>query len=168
MLFFVHCSLLAEFMAILDIFKKKEKPSFTKATKGKEKKEVKEKPKKPKAVEGEKKKDKQKVPTVDKPRTKRKKKFIQAYKVLKAFHITEKATDLTKENKYIFKVWQETNKVEIKQTVEGLYDVDVVSVKIINIPPKRRRLGRTAGWRKGYKKAIVKSKEGQKIEVLPR
>jgi len=43
-----------------------------------------------------------------------------------------------------------------------------MDVKIINVPAKRRRLGRISGWRKGYKKAIVRLKEGQKIEVLPR
>jgi len=43
-----------------------------------------------------------------------------------------------------------------------------LGVKIINLPPKKRRLGKIRGWRKGYKKAIVRIKEGQKIEVLPR
>lgn len=142
-------------MAILDIFKKK-------------KKEAKKKIKKPEAVKEEKKEEPKKVPTAEKPRIKKRKRLVQAYKVLKIPHITEKATDLTKENKYIFKVWPETNKTEIKKTIEDLYNVDVASVRIINIPPKRRRLGRTLGWRKGYKKAIVKIKEGQKIEVLPR
>ncbi|OGZ17769.1 MAG: 50S ribosomal protein L23 [Candidatus Nealsonbacteria bacterium RBG_13_36_15] len=99
---------------------------------------------------------------------KTRKKPVETYNVLKTPHITEKATDLTKENKYIFKVFPRTNKKEIKRAIEGLYNVDVVSVRIINIPPKRRRLGRTLGWRKGYKKAIIKIKEGQKIEVLPR
>jgi len=43
-----------------------------------------------------------------------------------------------------------------------------LNIKIINVPKKRRRLGRISGWKKGYKKAIVKIKKGQKIEVLPR
>ncbi len=145
-------------MAILDIFKKRKE----------EKRKTKEKPKKPKAVKKEKKEEPKRVPAAEKPRTKKRKKFIQAYKVLRNPHVTEKATDLTKENKYTFKVWPKTNKIEVKKTIEGLYDVDVVSVRIINVPPKRRRLGRTLGWRKGYKKAIVTVKEGQKIEVLPR
>jgi large subunit ribosomal protein L23 len=87
---------------------------------------------------------------------------------LKSPHITEKASDLTKVNQYIFKVFPRANKTEIKKAVENLYGVNVISVKIINIPPKRRTLGRISGWRKGYKKAIVKIKEGQKIELLPR
>jgi len=59
-------------------------------------------------------------------------------------------------------------KLEIKKAIEGLYGVDVLSVKVINIPKRRRRLGRITGWRKGYKKAIVKIKKGQKIEIIPR
>jgi len=128
-------------MALLDIFKKtkKEKPEITKTVK----KEIK----------------------VEKSREKV---IGNAYRVLKTPHITEKATALAKENQYIFKIWPGANKVEVKKAIEDLYGVDVLSVKIINIPPKRRRLGRISGWRKGYKKAIVRIKEGQKIEVLPR
>ncbi len=88
--------------------------------------------------------------------------------ILKTPHITEKSTDLVGKNQYVFKVWPKANKIEIKKAIEDLYGVDVLDVKIIKVPPKRRRLGRISGWRKGYKKAIVKIKEGQKIEVLPR
>jgi len=91
-----------------------------------------------------------------------------AWKVLKRPHITEKATELTEENQYIFRVSSRSNKIEIKQAVADVYGVVVESVKIINVPPKKRRLGKTQGWRKGYKKAIVKIKKGQEIEVLPR
>ena len=92
----------------------------------------------------------------------------EAYRVLKTPHVTEKATGLVGQNQYVFKVWPRANKVETKKAIENLYGVDVISVKIIKVPRKRRRLGRISGWRKGYKKAIVKIKEGQKIEVLPR
>jgi large subunit ribosomal protein L23 len=92
----------------------------------------------------------------------------EAYRILKTPQVTEKATGLVGQNQYVFKVWPGANKVETKKAIEGLYGVDVISVKIIKVPRKRRRLGRISGWRKGYKKAIVKIKEGQKIEVLPR
>ncbi len=95
-------------------------------------------------------------------------KDVEAVRLLKFPHITEKATDLAKKNQYVFKIWPGVNKVEVKKAIENLYGVDVLGVKIINIPPKRRRLGRIRGWRKGYKKAIVRLKEGQKIELLPR
>lgn len=92
----------------------------------------------------------------------------QVYKILKAPQVTEKATDLVKKNQYVFKVWSRTNKPEIKKAVEDIYGVSVVAVNIIKIPRKKRRLGKKSGFRKGYKKAVVKIKEGQKIEILPR
>lgn len=142
-------------MAILDIFKKKKikKKESEKAWRvqmGEEKKK-----------EPEKKKIK---PQVGRPQ----KISSLAYRVLKEPQITEKATNLTHQNQYVFKVFPQTNKVEIKRAIEDLYGVEVKSVRIIKIPRKRRRLGRIEGWRKGYKKAIVKVKEGQKIEILPR
>lgn len=92
----------------------------------------------------------------------------ESWRILKSPHITEKATDLVKKNQYVFKVSLESNKPEIKKTISDLYGVEVKAVKIIKVPAKRRRVGRITGWRKGYKKAIVKIKEGQKIEILPR
>jgi len=91
-----------------------------------------------------------------------------AWHVLKNAHVTEKATDLTEHNKYIFNVFPRSNKKEIKIAVENVYGVDVVSVNIINIPPKKRRLGKNQGWRLGYKKAVVGIKSGQKLEIMPR
>ena len=92
----------------------------------------------------------------------------QSFRILSSPHITEKATFLAEHNKYVFKVWQKTNKPEIKKAVESIYGVNVTGVKIININPKKRRVGKQEGWRKGYKKAIVEVKKGQKIEILPR
>lgn len=136
-------------MSALNIFKKKEK---------------KEEP--PKPVEEEKPK-KEKVPE-KKPTRMKEKRENQGWQVLKAPQITEKATDLAEKNQYVFKVFSGANKVEIKRAVEGLYGVDVLSVNVVKVRPKKRRMGRISGWRPGYKKAIVKIKEGQKIELLPR
>jgi len=95
----------------------------------------------------------------------KKKERLEADKILKALHITEKATDLSKSNQYVFRVWPEANKPQIKRAIKELYGVNVISVRIINVPPKRRRLGRIRGWKKGFKKAIVRIKEGEKIEI---
>lgn len=133
-------------MALRDIFKKKKPPEEKKAIK--------------KPVE--------KSPEIVMPKVKRETEVREAYRVLKFPHITEKATDLTERNQYVFKVFPEANKIEIKKAIENLHGVDVVSVKIINIPRRQRRSGRVWGWRKGYKKAIVRVKEGQKIEIMPR
>ena len=144
-------------MALKDIFKRKKKIPV------KKKKEVKEieKPK----IEKEPRIEKEiKAP---KPR-KRKKTSEFAYRVLKGPHVTEKATDLAAKNQYVFRVFPRANKIEIKKAVEEVYGVNVINVRIINIPRKPKKLGRTSGWKKGYKKAIVKVKQGQKIEIMPR
>ncbi len=139
-------------MALLDIFKKKKKPE-----KKVERKKAPEKaPKKPVS----------KKPAA--PAKQKKSSFFDSYKILVRPHVTEKATDLVGKNQYVFEVFPEAGKQEIKKAVEGVYGVDVESVKTVNIPAKKRRLGRIEGFRKGYKKAVVKVKEGQKIEILPR
>ncbi len=148
-------------MAILDIFKRKKpekkkevkKPAVVKALTGKEVKKIPE-------VKGKPSKKISELPV--------KKGFNVAYRTLKTPHITEKAGDLAKKNQYVFKIWPGANKTEIKKAIQDIYGVDVLDVRIIKISRKPRRLGRQRGWREGYKKAIVKIKEGQKIEVLPR
>jgi large subunit ribosomal protein L23 len=82
-------------------------------------------------------------------------------------HVSEKGTILSeKQNQYIFEVAPKFSKQEIKKSIEGVYGVNVLSVNTVKIPAKKRRLGRTQGFRKGYKKAIVKIAKGQKIEIL--
>jgi large subunit ribosomal protein L23 len=91
-----------------------------------------------------------------------------AYRTLKQPHITEKATLLAQNNQYVFIVYNNTNKIEIRKAVEELYNVKVIKVQIVKIIKKRVRVGKTFGWRKGFKKAIVRIKEGQKIEEMIR
>lgn len=87
---------------------------------------------------------------------------------LKSAQITEKAGDLTEKNQYVFNVYSSANKTEVKKAVEEIFKVNVTAVNIINIPRKKRKLGKISGWKKGYKKSIVQIKKGQKIELLPR
>jgi len=140
-------------MKLFDFSKKKKKVRKKEA----EKKEV----KKP-----EEKKEIAKPSKVEIPKLKKRKETPQLYRILKSPHVSEKATDLAEKGKYVFKVFPGANKIEIKKTVESLYGVDVLAVNIIKIPPKKRRLGRISGFKKGYKKAIIKIKKGQKIEIL--
>ena len=81
--------------------------------------------------------------------------------------ITEKGTDLNQLGKYLFLVDKKANKPEVKKVIEEVYKVKVSSVRVINIKPKSRRLGRTVGTVPGYKKAIVTLKPGQKLDILP-
>jgi len=100
-----------------------------------------------------------------------KKAFSEApHWILKEPHITEKATGAGEKNKYIFKVYQGANKIEVKKAVRDLYGVMVKDVNIINIHRKTKRAaGRTRGGHKsGYKKAIVTLYKGEKLELMPR
>lgn len=89
-----------------------------------------------------------------------------SYDAIKQPHISEKASYLSEKDQYTFEVLPRYNKQEIKKAIEGIYKVDVLSVNIIKIPAKKRRLGKTEGFRKAYKKAVVTIKNGQKIEIL--
>jgi len=88
--------------------------------------------------------------------------------VLRSPQITEKAVALEKQNQYVFKVADKAVKSEVKKAIEEVYNVDVLKIRMIYAPAKKKRLGRTMGWQKGYKKAIVTIKKGQSIEILPR
>lgn len=97
---------------------------------------------------------------------KSKKTAVFSYDIIKEPHISEKATMLSDSNRYVFKVYSNTNKIGIKKAVEGVYGVDVLSVNIIKILKKKRRLGKVQGFKKGFIKAIVKIQDGQKIEII--
>jgi large subunit ribosomal protein L23 len=88
----------------------------------------------------------------------------EAYRVLKNFYISEKASLLNGFNQYVFKVFRSANKSQIRKQVEKLFNVKVTSVKVLNMPRKRRDLGRHPGFRSEFKKAIVVLEKGQTIE----
>ena len=79
--------------------------------------------------------------------------------------VSEKNTMLNALNKYVFEVAPETNRIEVKKGIEVLYNVRVESVNIIPVKKRSVRYGRTSGWTKARKKAIVTLKKGEKIEV---
>ena len=85
--------------------------------------------------------------------------------VLTRPHISEKATVLAEDGVYTFRVLKQANKIEIKREVEAKYKVNVEGVRTIHIPSKKRRMGRIEGKKKDYKKAIVKIKKGQSIDL---
>ena len=84
--------------------------------------------------------------------------------VLKKPVLTEKSLALMDENKYTFDVDVHSNKIEIRQAVEKLFNVKVESVHTINVKPKTKRLGKYVGKTNKRKKAIVKLAEGHKID----
>ena len=97
----------------------------------------------------------------------RKKDLKEIYKVLIEPHISEKATYLSDQNKYVFKVFRTANKIQIKNSVENLYGVRVKEVSVINEKSKTRKMRNIIGHKPGYKKAIVALERGHKIEILP-
>lgn len=87
--------------------------------------------------------------------------------IIKRPIITEKSSDLiASDNKYTFVVDKKANKTEVKYAVKQLFNVEVEKVNIINVLPKRRRVGRFEGKKPGYKKAIVKLAPGNTIELF--
>lgn len=95
-----------------------------------------------------------------------------AYRIIKEPRVTEKATILSEQGKYIFNVYPRANKSEIKKAVQALYQVKVKSINLIHAPAKKRRIGRSEGYRhglkKGLKKAIVTLYSGERIEIVSR
>ena len=103
--------------------------------------------------------------TVAKPARARKDDTKNAYRVLVGPVVTEKATNLVAENKYVFEVAKDANKIEVKKAVKNVYGFDPLDVKIINVRGKDVSYGRVSGRRKAWKKAIVTLKKGDKIEI---
>lgn len=77
--------------------------------------------------------------------------------------LTEKATRAAEDNKVIFKVARDANKIQIRQAIEGLFDVTVLDVNTMVVRGKDRRMGRGYGKLQNWKKAIITLKEGDEI-----
>ncbi len=81
--------------------------------------------------------------------------------------ITEKTMRyMDEDNKVTFEVKKGANKTLIKQAVESVFGVDVVSVNVVNVKPKTKRMGRYVGKTKAIRKAYVKIAAGQDINLF--
>ena len=79
--------------------------------------------------------------------------------------VTEKSTNLSEQNKIVFKVSQNANKKNLKKNIEKIFKVNVTKINIIN---KQSRKKITRGRKvkiAGYKKAIITLKKGQNIDL---
>jgi large subunit ribosomal protein L23 len=87
--------------------------------------------------------------------------------VIKKPLLTEKTT-LEKDNKNVaaFVVATDANKIEIKQAVQQLFKVEVVSVRTAVAAGKMKRVGKSSGKRSNWKKAYVTLKEGSNIDFF--
>ena len=90
---------------------------------------------------------------------------VHLYDKIISPHITEKATNLSEQNKIIFRVPDKANKNNLKKSIEKIFKVNVTKINIIN---KRSRIKFTRGRKvkvAGFKKAIVTLKKGQNIDL---
>ena len=79
--------------------------------------------------------------------------------------ITEKSTNLSEQNKIVFKINRNANKKNVKKSIEKIFKVNVIKVNIKN---KKTRIKLTRGRKvkvTGYKKAIITLKKGQSIDL---
>jgi large subunit ribosomal protein L23 len=93
---------------------------------------------------------------------------MNVYEILKRPISTEKSGILSDYyHQYTFEVDRRANKLQVKAAVEKVFDVDVVSVNIMNMPAKRGRFGRRLVVRKpAWKKAVVTLAPGQEIQFF--
>ncbi len=80
-------------------------------------------------------------------------------------HITEKSTNLSEQNKIIFKVPNRANKKNLKINIEKIFKVNVTKINIINKKSRIKTTNRGSKKIAGYKKAIVTIKKGQNIDL---
>jgi large subunit ribosomal protein L23 len=90
---------------------------------------------------------------------------INLYDKILSPMVTEKSTNLSEQNKVVFKVPRKANKVNLKKNIEKIFKVNVTKINIIN---KQNRIKISRGKKikiQGYKKAIITLKKGQSIDL---
>jgi len=90
---------------------------------------------------------------------------IHLYDKIVSPMVTEKSTNLSEQNKVVFKVPRKANKKNLKKNIEKIFKVNVTKINIVN---KQNRLKTTRGRKvkvQGYKKAIITLKKGQSIDL---
>ena len=90
---------------------------------------------------------------------------IHLYDKILSPMITEKSTNLSEQNKIVFKVPSAANKINLKKNIEKIFKVNVTKINIIN-KQKRTKLARGKKIKvSGFKKAIITLKKGQSIDL---
>ncbi|QIK57177.1 50S ribosomal protein L23 [Erysipelothrix sp. HDW6A] len=81
--------------------------------------------------------------------------------------ITEKTVMMQQnDNRVTFEVAKGANKIEVRQAIEEIFNVKVVSVNMVNVKPRKKRVGKYEGTTKSVRKAIVKLAEGSNIDII--
>ena len=92
-------------------------------------------------------------------------KKIHLYDTIISPIVTEKSTNLSEQNKIVFKVSNKLNKIIIKKNIEKIFKVNVIKVNIINKQPRKKIAKGKKVKIQGYKKAIITLKKGQYIDL---
>ena len=89
------------------------------------------------------------------------------YKVLLSPRVTEKSTMVGESsNQYVFQVAVDSTKADIKNAVEMLFEVNVLSVQTVNVKGKTKAFRQRLGRRNDWKKAYVRVQADQVIDLL--
>ena len=89
----------------------------------------------------------------------------RTFEVIRSPLVSEKATFVSQFNYYVFKVSNDSSKLEIKQAVQNLFKVEVKSVNTLIQKGKQKRFRGKIGKRSAIKKAFVKLADGQTIDT---
>ena len=79
--------------------------------------------------------------------------------------VTEKSTNLSDQNKIVFKVPTLSNKSTIKKSIEKIFKVNVIKINTITNKHKTKMVRGKLGKKRGFKKALVTLKKGQSIDL---
>ena len=92
-------------------------------------------------------------------------KKIHLYDTIISPVVTEKSTNLSEQNKIVFKVSNKLNKIILKKNIEKIFKVNVIKINTINLRGKTKLVRGKKSRRPGYKKAIVTLKKGQSVDL---
>ncbi|MBW2620616.1 MAG: 50S ribosomal protein L23 [Deltaproteobacteria bacterium] len=92
---------------------------------------------------------------------------MNPHDIVKRPLITEK-TSIQKEdyNQMTFEVDRNANRVEIKRAIENIFNVNVATVRTMQVKGKTKQRGRIVGKRRNWKKAVVKLMPGERIDFF--
>ena len=89
------------------------------------------------------------------------------YQLIRMPHVSEKTARLQADsNQYVFEVARDADKGEIRKAIEGLFDVEVENVSVVNVKGKVKNFRMRPGRQRSWKKAYVRLAQGQTIEQL--
>ena len=92
---------------------------------------------------------------------------MDMYQVVVKPLVTEKGTMMLSEGNWVtFRVHPDANKIEVREAIQKIFNVSVLQVNTQIVRGKRKRFGKTMGQSKAWKKAMVRLKEGDKIEIF--